>query len=56
MPPRLPPLPLLRLFEAAGRQQSFKLAEALGVTPSAVRHGVNSPEKRLGVALLRASQ
>jgi LysR family transcriptional regulator, glycine cleavage system transcriptional activator len=49
---RLPPLRLLRLFEAAGRHKSFKLAaQELGVTPSAVSHGIHSLEKWLGVAL-----
>jgi LysR family transcriptional regulator, glycine cleavage system transcriptional activator len=52
MPPRLPPLPLLRLFEAAARHQSFKLAaQELGVTPSAVSHGINSLEKWLDMDL-----
>lgn len=49
---RLPPLPLLRLFEAAGRHQSFKQAAAeLGVTPSAVSHGVVTLEHWLGIDL-----
>lgn len=49
---RLPPLSTLRLFEAAGRLQSFKLAAAeLNVTPSAVSHGIVSLESYLGVAL-----
>ena len=48
----LPPLRLLRLFEAAGRHESFKLAaQELGVTPSAVSHGIHSLEKWLGVVL-----
>lgn len=52
MPRRLPPLPLLRLFEAAARHQSFKLAaQELGVTPSAVSHGINSLEKWLDIDL-----
>jgi LysR family transcriptional regulator, glycine cleavage system transcriptional activator len=56
MPPWLPPLPLLRLFESAGRHQSFKLAaQELGVTPSAVSHGVNSLEKWLDVDLFTRS-
>jgi len=51
---RLPPLPLLRLFESAGRQQSFKLAaEELGVTASAVSHGIKTLEAWLGVGLFR---
>ena len=49
---RLPPLNTLRLFEAAGRHLSFKLAaEELNVTPSAVSHGIQSLEDWLGVPL-----
>lgn len=49
---RLPPLSALRLFEAAGRHQSFrKAAEELHVTPSAVSHAVVGLEAWLGVAL-----
>jgi LysR family glycine cleavage system transcriptional activator len=49
---RLPPLAPLRLFEAAGRHCSFKLAaQELGVTPSAVSHGIDSLEDWLGVKL-----
>ncbi|WP_144141477.1 LysR substrate-binding domain-containing protein [Paraburkholderia sp. BCC1884] len=52
MPFRLPPLPALRLFEAAGRHQSFKLAaEELSVTPSAVSHAIVGLEEALGVEL-----
>ena len=52
MPLRLPPLPALRLFEAAGRLRSFKLAAAeLNVTPSAVSHGIVGLEQQLGVTL-----
>jgi DNA-binding transcriptional LysR family regulator len=52
MPLRLPPLPALRFFEAAGRHQSFKLAAAeLHVTPSAVSHGIVGLEQALGVEL-----
>ena len=51
---RLPPLNTMRLFEAAGRLNSFKLAAAeLSVTPSAVSHGVQSLEDWLGLALFR---
>jgi LysR family glycine cleavage system transcriptional activator len=54
MPPGLPPLPLLRLFEAAARHQSFKLAaQELGVTPSAVSHGINDLEKWLDIDLFK---
>ena len=49
---RLPPLSALRLFEAAGRHASFKLAAAeLHVTPSAVSHGIVSLERWLGIDL-----
>jgi LysR family transcriptional regulator, glycine cleavage system transcriptional activator len=49
---RLPPLSSLRLFEAAGRHQSFKLAAVeLNLTASAVSHGVVGLEKFLGVEL-----
>ena len=49
---RLPPLAALRLFEAAGRLQSFKLAaEELRLTPSAVSHGIVALERWLGVSL-----
>ncbi|EIF34544.1 transcriptional regulator [Burkholderia sp. Ch1-1] len=52
MPLRLPPLPALRFFEAAGRHQSFKLAAAeLNVTPSAISHGIVGLEQALGVEL-----
>ncbi|MCF8480540.1 MAG: LysR family transcriptional regulator [Rhodospirillum sp.] len=49
---RLPPLSTLRLFEAAGRHGSFKkAAEELGLTPSAVSHGLQTLEDWLGVML-----
>lgn len=52
MPLSLPPLPTLRVFEAAARHQSFKLAaEELGLTPSAISHGVATLEEWLGVEL-----
>ncbi|CAL8478159.1 protein of unknown function (plasmid) [Caballeronia sp. S22] len=52
MPQRLPPLNALRLFEAAARHRSFKLAAAeLNVTPGAVSHGIGALEKVLGVEL-----
>lgn len=51
---KLPPLAALRVFEAAGRHGSFSgAARELGVTPSAVSHGVRTLEDRLGVALFR---
>ena len=52
MPFRLPPLPALRLFEAAGRLRSFKLAAAeLGLTPSAVSHAIVGLEETLDTKL-----
>ncbi|RAU22127.1 LysR family transcriptional regulator [Paramagnetospirillum kuznetsovii] len=49
---RLPPLTTLRLFEAAARLMSFKLAaDELAVTPSAVSHGIQTLEDWLGVKL-----
>lgn len=49
---QLPPLPSLRLFEAAGRLQSFKLAaDELHLTPSAVSHGIVALERWLGTTL-----
>lgn len=53
---RLPPLNNLRLFEASGRHRSFKrAAEELGITSSAVSHGIQSLEDWLGMTLfLRA--
>ena len=53
---RLPPLNALRLFEAAGRHLSFKLAaQELDVTPSAVSHGVQGLEDWLGTPLFARS-
>jgi LysR family transcriptional regulator, glycine cleavage system transcriptional activator len=52
MPFRLPPLASLRFFEAAGRHQSFKrAAEEVGVTPSAISHGIVALERWIGVEL-----
>lgn len=49
---RLPPLNLLRVFDAAGRHLSFKLAaEELHVTPSAVSHQIKALEDHLGLLL-----
>lgn len=49
---RLPPLSTLRLFEAAGRLQSFKAAaEELYITPGAVSHGILKLERWLGAEL-----
>jgi LysR family glycine cleavage system transcriptional activator len=48
----IPPLNGLRLFEAAARCGSFKLAaQELDITPGAVSHGINSLEKWLDVEL-----
>jgi LysR family transcriptional regulator, glycine cleavage system transcriptional activator len=53
---RLPPLNALRLFEAAGRHLSFKLAaKELDITPSAVSHGVQGLEDWLGTQLFARS-
>ncbi|MDN4501034.1 LysR substrate-binding domain-containing protein [Alteromonadaceae bacterium BrNp21-10] len=49
-----PPLHLLQLFEAAGRNMSFKKAgEELHITPSAISHQIKSLEEYLGVALFQ---
>jgi LysR family glycine cleavage system transcriptional activator len=51
---RLPPLNALRLFEAAARLHSFRsAADELGLTPSAVGHGVLGLEQWLGTTLFR---
>lgn len=49
---RLPPLNALRVFESAGRLESFNHAgEELHVTPSAVSHQIRSLEQFLGARL-----
>jgi LysR family glycine cleavage system transcriptional activator len=49
---KLPPLHLLYLFEAAGRNLSFKnAAEELFLTPSAISHQVKRLEENLGMTL-----
>jgi len=49
---RLPPLPLLRSFEAAARHLSFKQAAAeLHVTPAAISQQIKALELHLGVPL-----
>lgn len=49
---KLPPLHTLRLFEAAARHLSFKsAAQELGLTRSAVSHGIQTLEEWLGVLL-----
>ncbi len=51
---RLPPLSVLRAFEAAARHMSFKkAAEELHVTPAAVSQQIKTLETYLGVALFR---
>ncbi len=51
---KLPPLHLLHLFEAAGRNLSFKKAgEELHLTPSAISHQIKSLEENLGLPLFR---
>ena len=48
----LPPLPALRVFEAAGRLESFTLAaDELDVTTSAVSRQIGALERALGVRL-----
>ena len=52
MPLNLPPLATLRVFEAAARHENFKqAAEELGLTPSAISHGVGTLEEWLGIEL-----
>ncbi|HLT76010.1 MAG TPA: transcriptional regulator GcvA [Ferrovibrio sp.] len=54
MPRQLPPLNMLRVFEAAARHLSFtRAAEELHVTQAAVSHQVKALEEFLGVALFR---
>jgi LysR family glycine cleavage system transcriptional activator len=49
---KLPPLHLLQLFEAAGRNLSFKkAAEELFLTPSAISHQIKTLEENLGITL-----
>jgi LysR family glycine cleavage system transcriptional activator len=49
---RLPPLDTLRVFEAAARLKSFKLAaDELSVTASAVSHRIAALEEELGTPL-----
>src|ERR1700719_2510818 len=53
----IPPLNGLRLFEAAARCGSFKLAaQELNLTPGAVSHGISSLEQWLGVELFDRSR
>jgi len=49
---KLPSLHLLHVFDAAGRQESFKLAaHELHITPSAVSHQIKALEEQLGFQL-----
>ncbi|MCP4270949.1 MAG: LysR family transcriptional regulator [Gammaproteobacteria bacterium] len=51
---KLPPLHLLQLFEAAGRNLSFKKAsEELFLTPSAISHQIKALEENLGIELFK---
>jgi LysR family glycine cleavage system transcriptional activator len=51
---RLPPLAVLRAFEAASRHLSFKkAAEELHVTPAAISQQIKALEDHLGVPLFR---
>lgn len=51
---RLPPLNLLRAFDAAGRHLSFKrAAEELNVTSSTISHQIKSLEDYLGLELFQ---
>lgn len=52
----LPPVSLLRAFDAAGRHGSFKAAAAfLNVTPSTISHQIADLERYLGVQLFARS-
>ena len=49
---QLAPLSLLRAFEAAGRNASFRAAAGeLNLTPSAVSHAIRKLERSLGTTL-----
>jgi len=51
---KLPPLHLLHLFEAAGRNLSFKKAgEELHLTPSAISHQIKALEENLQLQLFK---
>jgi LysR family glycine cleavage system transcriptional activator len=54
---RLPPLPSVRVFEAAARHENFTLAAAeLGMTQAAVSYQVKLLEERLGVPLFHRAR
>ena len=49
----LPPLPSVRVFEAAARHENFTLAAGeLGLTQAAVSYQIRLLEERLGVPLV----
>lgn len=51
---QIPPLPAVRVFEAAARHENFTRAGAeLGMTQAAVSYQIRLLEERLGVALFR---
>jgi LysR family transcriptional regulator, glycine cleavage system transcriptional activator len=51
---RLPPLPAIRVFEAAARHENFTAAAAeLGMTQAAVSYQIRVLEERVGVPLFR---
>jgi LysR family transcriptional regulator, glycine cleavage system transcriptional activator len=51
---RLPPLPAIRVFEAAARHENFTIAaNELGLTQAAVSYQMRVLEERLGTALFR---
>ncbi len=54
---RLPPLPAVRVFEAAARHENFTLAAAeLGMTQAAVSYQIRSLEERIGLPLFVRSK
>ncbi|HEY0043312.1 MAG TPA: LysR substrate-binding domain-containing protein [Allosphingosinicella sp.] len=54
---RLPPLPAIRVFEAAARHENFTRAAAeLGMTQAAVSYQIRLLEERLGVPLFTRSK
>src|SRR3712207_4157238 len=54
---KIPPLPAVRVFEAAARHENFTTAAAeLGMTQSAVSYQIKLLEERLGVPLFTRSK
>ncbi len=54
---RIPPLPAVRVFEAAARHENFTSAAAeLGMTQAAVSYQIRLLEERLGVPLFIRSK